>query len=227
MLNKNDFIEVEYTGELKEDNSVFDTTHEETAKKSGIHNPKIKYGPVVLCIGQKQILPGIDKQLEGKEVGKEYKFEISADEGFGKKDPALIQLIATSKFKKANLMPMPGMQVTIDNQVGTVKAVSGGRTIVDFNHPLSGKDLSYKIKILKKIDETNRKVSVLIGALLQIEEPEVAIAEDKAMVTLAFDIPEEVQKVIKNKVLEIVKLSDITFAKKAEKPAAEKKQESK
>lgn len=226
MLNKNDFIEIEYTGSLKDDNIVFDTTDEAVAKKNGIHNPQVKYGPAVICIGQGQTIKGLERQLEGKEVGKEYTFNIAAEEAFGKKDAKLIQLVSTSKFKKANIQPMPGLQVNIDNQMGIIKTVSGGRTLVDFNHPLSGKDVTYKVKIIKKIDDNMKKVSVLVGAMLQIEDPSVKIEADKAEVTLSFDIPNEVSEVLNKKLIEVIpSIKEISYKKKEEKTEKPKSQQ--
>jgi len=224
MLKKNDFIEIEYTGSTKDEEIVFDTTDEKTAKDNGIHNPEVKYGPVTICVGQGQTIPGLDKQLEEKEVGKDYIVDVVSDEAFGKKDPKLVQLISTSKFKKANISPMPGLQVNIDDQVGIIKTVSGGRTLVDFNHPLSGKDVEYKVKILKKIEDNNKKLASLMGALLQIEEPTANIQGEKAEVTLAFDLPPDVQEVLKKKVLEVLpEVKELVFKKKEDKPAEKPK----
>jgi len=221
MLKKNDFIEIEYTGTIKDEEMVFDTTDEKVAKDNGIHNEKVKYGPVTVCIGQGQTIPGLDSQLEGKEIGKDYTVEVPPEGAFGKKDPKLVQLIATSKFKKANINPMPGLQVNIDEQIGIIKTVSGGRTLVDFNHPLSGKDVVYKVKILGAIEDNNKKLSSLLGALLQIEDPIVKVEGEKAEVTLAFDVPPEVQDVLKKKVFEILPaIKELIFKKKEEKTEA-------
>lgn len=234
MLKKNDFIEIEYTGSIKDEDMVFDTTDEKVAKDNRIHNEKVKYGPVTICIGQGQTIPGLDNQLEGKEIGKDYTVDVSPEEAFGKKDPKLVQLIATSKFKKANINPMPGLQVNIDEQMGIIKTVSGGRTLVDFNHPLSGKNIVYKVKILCAIEDDNKKMSSLMGSLLQIEDPIVKIEDEKAEILLAFDVPSEVQDVLKKKVFEILPtIKELIFKKKEEKaeikpenkPIKESKQE--
>ncbi|MFT4343799.1 MAG: FKBP-type peptidyl-prolyl cis-trans isomerase, partial [Candidatus Woesearchaeota archaeon] len=212
MLKKNDFVEIEYTGKTKEDGFIFDTTDEKTAKENGIHNQKATYGAVPVCIGQGQILPGLDDIIQGKEVGKEFTAEIPAEKAFGKKDPKMIQLIATSKFKKANINPTPGMQVNIDNQMGIIKTVSGGRTLVDFNHPLSGKDMVYTVKPTKIIEDNVRKVQLLVSVMLQIDEPKVTIEGEKAIVSLQFDMPEQVTEVINKKILEIVPaVKEITY----------------
>jgi FKBP-type peptidyl-prolyl cis-trans isomerase 2 len=231
MLNKNDFIEVEYTGSLKDDNAIFDTTSEQVAKDAGIYNTGMKYGPVVICIGQKQIIPGLDSALVGKEVGKEYTISVSAEDAFGKKDAKLIQLIAINKFKKANIQPMPGLQVNIDNQVGIIRTVSGGRTLVDFNHPLSGKDVVYKIRVAKMVTDDAKKIESYVGGMLQVDASNIAIAEGKATVTLPFDLPKDVVDVFSKKVMDVIPtVKELHFVKKevkAETKSEEKKADNK
>src|SRR3989338_7882631 len=145
-IKKYDFVEIEYTGKLREDGAIFDTTDEKVAKEHNLHSHS-DYGPVVICVGEEQLLKGIDKSLEGKGIGDEYDADIRPEDAFGSKDARLIQLIPTNKFKQQKIQPMQGMQLNIDGMLGIVKTVSGGRTLVDFNHPLAGKELSYKIKI--------------------------------------------------------------------------------
>src|SRR3989338_8473942 len=120
IVSKKDFVEVEYTGKLNEECITFDTTDEKIAKEHNLssHN---NYGPVIICIGEQQILKGIDKHLEGKEAGKEYDVGIKPEDGFGNKNAKLIQLIPTNKFRQQKIQPIPGMQVNIDGIVGTVK----------------------------------------------------------------------------------------------------------
>jgi len=202
MLQKNDFIEVSYTG--KEGDFIFDTTEEGVAKEAGIHNPKAQYKPITICIGQGQILPGIDEELVGKEVGKEYTFNVPAEKAFGKKDAKLVQLVPTNKFKQAKITPQPGLQVDIDGQRGIIKTVSGGRTLVDFNHPLSGKDVEYNLKIVSKIDDVEKKVSSVVSAMLQMPAAKATVKDGKATVEVPFDIVKEVADMFGKKVMEVI-----------------------
>ena len=158
IIKKYDFVEIEYTGKMKEDNIIFDTTDEKVAKENNLHTHN-DFGPVIICVGEEQVLKGIDKNIEGKEIGKEHDVEIKPEDAFGNKNAKLIQLIPTNKFKQQNLHPMPGLQVNINGMVGIIKTVSGGRTLVDFNHPLAGKNLQYKIKIHKKITDDKEKLN--------------------------------------------------------------------
>src|SRR3989344_8404871 len=85
-FKKNDFIEVEYTGVLKENNLVFDTTHEEIAKKANIYSKETKYGPRVICIGNGFLIKGLEEDIEKNGLGKR-SVELIAENAFGKKDP--------------------------------------------------------------------------------------------------------------------------------------------
>lgn len=212
MFKKNDFVEIEYTGRVKENNVIFDTTNEEVAKENKLHNPKMKYGPKIVCIGQGQALKGLDEDLIGKEVGKDYSVEISAEKGFGKKNPKLIQLIPANKFKGANIRPMPGLQINVDGQIGTIKTVSGGRCMVDFNHPLTSKDLIYDFKVVSKITDAEKQVAVLAGLMMQMPEPKVTVSGDKATVIVPFELPEEASKMISNKIVEVIdSVKEVSF----------------
>ena len=104
-IKKGDFVELEYEGKLKEEGIVFDTTSEEAAKKQGIYSQNSTYGTIIVCVGEQQVLPGIDKALEGKETEKEYDIEIAPEDGFGKKRSDLLKLIPTSVFKREKIQP--------------------------------------------------------------------------------------------------------------------------
>src|SRR3989338_8236930 len=96
---KGDFIELEYTGTLKEEGVVFDTTDETVAKDNQIHNAQTQYGPVIVCIGEGHVIKGLDENLVGKVDG-EYEIIIAAEEAFGKKNPKLLRLLPLSAFRK-------------------------------------------------------------------------------------------------------------------------------
>ena len=197
-IKKHDFIEIEYTGKLKDENIVFDTTDEKIAKENNLHGHN-NYGPVIICVGEEQILKGIDKNLEGKDIGKEYGIEIKPEDAFGSKNAKLIQLIPTNKFKQQNIQPMPGMQVNIDGLLGTIKTVIGGRTLVEFNHPLAGKELYYKIKINKKITNDNEKLSGYLKLSLATKDVKTEISNNNAKIILKTEMPKAAHETLSKK----------------------------
>lgn len=204
MLKENDFIEVEYTGKIIDRDQVFDTTDKTLAKESGIHNENAKYGAVIVCLGNGHLLAGLDKQLIGKEAGRSYDIILSPEEGFGKKRTDLIQLISTAKFKKQGIAPSPGLQLNIDGVVGTIKTVNGGRTLVDFNHPLSGRKLAYSVTIKKQITDAQQKVEAFIRLALGMPDTSVAFVEGTATVETNIEIPKEAQKTLTEGVQKVI-----------------------
>ncbi len=196
-VQKGDFIELEYTASIKENNLVFDTTNEEIAKRHNIYHKEHKYNPVVVCIGEEIVVKGLDKDLEGKEIGKEYLVELVPEEAYGKKDPKLYQLVSAAKFKSQDMMPMPGLQVTVDNLMGVIKTVSGGRVMIDFNHPLAGKNINYAYKIVKVIENDEEKLKAF--STMYLPEAETSLKENTALIKLKQSIPNEIQEMIKEK----------------------------
>lgn len=202
--NKGDFVEVEYTGKLNDPEIIFDTTDEKTAKEAGLHNPKMKYGPVVVCIGQGQLIQGLDKAAEGKELGKEYETDINPEDAFGKKRGDLMKLVPLSQFKKQGVNPQMGMQLNIDGVVGTVRSISGGRVIIDFNHPLAGKQLHYRFRINKKITDNKEKLMSFINLEMGIKKENISIDlnEDSTLVKIKKEIPKDVSEHFEKKLSE-------------------------
>jgi len=219
-IQDKDFVEIEYTGKLAEGNIIFDTSDEELAKKSGAFNKGVRYGPIVICVGEHQVIAGLDKNLIGKEFGKDYTFSISPEDGFGKKDAKLLKLVPTSAFRKSNVQVAPGLQIDIDGVIGTIRTVAGGRVIVDFNHPFAGKNLIYEVKVRRHVLDKAEQVNSLIRMLLN-QVSETAIAEDAAAITLEQELPEELKKELEKRLVELVKLKSASFkVKDAKKEAA-------
>ncbi len=208
MIKEKTFIEVEYTGRLKETNQVFDTTNEELAKKEKVHNPNAKYGAVVICVGQGQLLKGIEKGILGKEPGK-YIFDLKPEEAFGKKSTELIKLIPTTKLLKEKIQPIVGLQLDIDGAVGVVKSVSGGRTIIDFNHPLSGKEVHYDLEIKRIVTDVKEQIKGMLDRL-GIEN-EVEFKEQKATIKLKTKLPTEAQEELVKYIKNAVEIKEVDF----------------
>lgn len=199
-LKKGDFIEIDYIATDKEINKVFDLTSEENAKKLGIFNKDSKYGPIIICIGENQVIKGLDDSLIGKETKKEYDIEIPPESGFGKKDTKLLRMIPSRSFKSQKINPFPGLQINMDGMIGTIRTVSGGRSIVDFNHPLSGHNLLYHITINKVVTNDQEKIESILSFLAK--DFKVSIKEATANITIK--IPEIIQKQIEGRIKKLI-----------------------
>jgi len=202
-VKKHDFIEIDYTGIVEE--QVFDTTDEKIAKDKGIHQEGNRYKPLVVCVGEQHLLPGIDASFEGKEIGK-YKLELKPDNAFGRKNSDLIKLMPASKFKEQKIEPQPGLHVNINGYMGVIKTVSGGRITVDFNHPLSGRDVTYEIEIKKIVDDKKEQLLALSRVLLGTEDVEIKVDGNKATMKYKKKFPDEVIPKFKEKIMELTKV---------------------
>ena len=209
---KGDFIELDYTGKL-EDGTVFDTTIEGIAKANDLEKEGHSYKPLVVCVGKGHLLKGLDKHIDGKEVGKTYNVKLSPEDSFGKKSAELIQLISTSKFRKEKMQPAPGLQVNIDGVIGVVKTVTGGRTLVDFNHPLAGRNLDYEFTIRRILIDDNEKLNAMIS--LFGLDASALVENETARISSAQEIPEEFRKKFSEDVKEAIpSIKNIEFSVK-------------
>ena len=222
-IKPNDFVEIEYTGKLKEGDIVFDTTDADVAKAHSL--PKAMYGPVVVVIGQGQLLKGLEAQLIGKGPGS-YTIELGAEQAFGKKNAKLIQMVPTKKFVEQKIQPVPGLQLNIDGMVCVIRQVTGGRVMVDFNHPLAGKDVAYDVKIIKIVTDKKEQLKAIFAMLLNINDADIKLDGSKASITLTQDLPKEILPELQKKIKELTDVdADITIAvkeKAAEKPVEKK-----
>ncbi len=205
---KKDFIELDYTGKLA-DGTIFDTTYEKTAKSHKLKGAT--YKPSSICIGERHVVPGLDEALEGKELNKEYTITIPAEKAFGKKDAKNIRLVPMRTFQKENIMPQPGLRINIDGAVATVLRVSGGRILVDFNHPLAGREITYDLKIKKKITDKKAQIESYLSQVFPFPV-DVSIQENKATVTMQ-ELSKEIAEELSKKLKEVTDI-DVQFKKK-------------
>ena len=207
MLKENDFVEMDYVARIKDDR-IFDLTIEDVAKKNNIYDKNYKYKPAIICIGKRDIVKGLDNQLIGKDLGK-YIIEVNAEEGFGKKDPKLIKLVPTKEFTKQNVRPMPGMQLNLDGYIGKIISVTGGRTLVDFNSPLAGKDLIYDVNIKRIVTDKKEQLKGFLDILFK--DSKFELSDDEAKIEIKDIGNEEMKKEIENEILERIKLKKVTL----------------
>lgn len=185
-IGKNDFIEIEFTAKIKTTGEVFDTNKKEDAKALGLKEVK----PFVIVIGQNMAIPGLDKSLENKEIGKEYTEEFAPVDAFGVRHKNLVRMIPMKVFIAQKIYPQAGMQLSLDGMLARVISVSGGRVLMDFNNPLSGKNVVYNFKVVRKIEDTNEKINALQDYFFKqrfdfvVKEKEITIKVPEQMLQL-------------------------------------------
>jgi FKBP-type peptidyl-prolyl cis-trans isomerase SlyD len=107
--------------------------------------------------GETELIGGMDRAVSGKSVGEEVVLTLSPKDGFGEHDPDM-----TFTDDIENVPPefrQLGAEVQMQNEAGEVKSfyvtkIKNGKLTVDGNHPLAGKSLLVKVKILEVRDAT-------------------------------------------------------------------------
>ena len=100
--------------------------------------------------GQHQLLPALERVVTGMKTGDEKKVEIPAEEGFGPYD--------TKKKKTVPTSELPAWTQEGDilqdrtGQEAIVTQLSDRSAVIDYNHPLAGKPVVLKIRILRVDD---------------------------------------------------------------------------
>lgn len=189
MVKSNDLLVLDLEGRL-EDGTVFDSTKGELAKQ--LYK---KESPILIIWGKSQLIPGLKKAIEQLNEGEEKEIILKPKEAFGIRKPDLIKIIPISLFKEQKQKLVKGAIVEINNTKAIVKSISNGRVMLDFNHPLSGKTVIYKVKlhrIIKKLDEKVKEVIAYMELPISFEikektielTPEKEIDEDKKALLL-------------------------------------------
>ncbi len=109
--------------------------------------------PLEYVQGSHQIIPGLEWQLAGLHVGDEREVTVQPEDGYGAVNPAAIAEVAKAQLPK-DLTPAVGSMLQGTNAQGrpfraTIRDVHpDGSVTLDMNHPLAGKTLQFKVKIV-------------------------------------------------------------------------------
>lgn len=221
-IQEGDIVRLNYTGRVE--GEIFDTTVAADAEEAGIKSEK-NYAPIVVRVGSNHVIPGLDEALVGKEIGQQYEVEVPAEKGFGPHDMKLVESVNTNQFREK---PKFGMRIQSGDREGVVINVVGKRAVVDFNHPLAGKELSYTFTIEGMVETVEEKAKGFIK-LFSGRDMDLTFADDG---TLTLQLPAGInydrrwvmaRGIVVHQIFEFIpEVQDIVFVetfKRPEKPA--------
>ena len=107
--------------------------------------------PLVYLHGHEQIVPGLEKALEGKKVGESLKVTVTPEDGYGEYDPDGVEEVPREDFPPDMELEAGGVVSATDEEGDEVdflvKEVRPKTVVVDFNHPLAGKTLHFEVTV--------------------------------------------------------------------------------
>jgi FKBP-type peptidyl-prolyl cis-trans isomerase 2 len=107
--------------------------------------------PLTFIHGQRQIIRGLEKALEGMRAGEEKKVTVNAADAYGEVNPAAVAEVPKERIPPTALTV--GTQLLAQGPGGQtrtvrVKEVKEQTVVLDMNHPLAGKTLVFDVKVL-------------------------------------------------------------------------------
>jgi peptidylprolyl isomerase len=140
-----DFVQLHYTGTL-EDGTVFDSSDGR--------------GPLEFKVGGGGIIAGFNDAVLGMEMAGEKSFTLTPDQAYGDFREDLKREFPTDMLGDHQIEVGQVLRFTSPNGPvsGTVLAIEKDKFLVDFNHPLAGKTLEFKIKVVGVTDKPTQQM---------------------------------------------------------------------
>lgn len=135
---KGDRVKVHYTGKLQ-DGTVFDSS--------------IEREPLEFTLGDGNMIKGFDAAVEGLQKGEKVTANIPSTEAYGEKKQDMFVEVPKSEVPE-NIKPEVGQQLQVQQANGqampvVVAEVTEDKIVLDANHPLAGKDLTFEIQLVE------------------------------------------------------------------------------
>ncbi len=140
-VKNGDTVKVHYTGKL-EDGSIFDTSESRD--------------PLEITLGQGQLIPGFENAVVGLEVGDKTTANIESAEAYGERRDDLEVTVERAQLPE-DIEPEVGMQLQLNQPNGQpvpvqITKVEEENIVIDANHPLAGKDLTFDIELVEIVN---------------------------------------------------------------------------
>tara|TARA_B100001564_G_scaffold202381_1_gene170235 strand:+ start:695 stop:1168 length:474 start_codon:yes stop_codon:yes gene_type:complete len=143
IIENNKVVRVHYTGTLPDTGEVFDSSEGREA--------------LTFLVGHKQMIPGFERELMGKELGDKVEFTLSPEDAYGEHNPDAVQKVPLDMF--GNIKPEVGTTLMSDMGPFRVTEVGDELITVDFNHVLAGKSLTFNVEVVELRDATEEEIS--------------------------------------------------------------------
>ncbi len=118
--------------------------------------------PLEFLQGEGNIIPGLEDELYGMGIGESKEVVVTAEDGYGLLDPDAFIDVPKSQFP-AEIPLEAGIELQVQDENGNpmmarIDRVDSENVKLDFNHPLAGKELHFKVKVVALRDATEEEL---------------------------------------------------------------------
>lgn len=117
--------------------------------------------PLTYIHGQNAIIPGLERELEGKKIDDVLIVNVKAKDAYGERQEQMVQKIPRSNFQGQEIKV--GMRFEAKISTGSlsvvVKELTDEEVTVDGNHALAGKDLTFDVRIVDVRETTEKEIN--------------------------------------------------------------------
>jgi FKBP-type peptidyl-prolyl cis-trans isomerase SlyD len=117
--------------------------------------------PLSYLHGTAGIVPGLERELDGKRVGDQLEVAIAPEDGYGNRNEALRQQVSRDQFAGIEDLQR-GMQFRVDSNAGpmviTIIEIAEDVVTVDGNHPLAGVNLNFAVTVREIREATEEEL---------------------------------------------------------------------
>ncbi|MEO8161116.1 MAG: peptidylprolyl isomerase [Arenimonas sp.] len=118
--------------------------------------------PLTYLHGAGNIVPGLEKEMVGRQAGDRFDVEVSPEEGYGQPEPQLLQVVPREAFQGVDQLQV-GMEFQTQTAQGpmsvAIAKIDGDAVTVDGNHPLAGKKLHFAVEVTDVRDASLEELS--------------------------------------------------------------------
>lgn len=118
--------------------------------------------PLSYLHGAGAIIPGLERELDGKHAGDQLKIAVAARDGYGERNEALQQDVPREQFDGIENLEL-GMQFRVDSNIGpkviTVVRIADEVVTIDGNHPLAGVNLNFAVTVREVREATEEELA--------------------------------------------------------------------
>jgi len=116
--------------------------------------------PLSFIFGRGFLIPGLEKELQGKQTGDKFEVDVAAADAYGERHDGLVQQVPKSMFGDIEVQVGMQFRATTDggDQSVVVIDVEEENVVVDGNHPLAGMDLSFDVEVMEVRDASEEEL---------------------------------------------------------------------